>query len=100
MTTDEMILDFQDQLKKIVDEIKDLDTQINVKKEQYFRLQGAVEALNLAKSTQSAKDDLKVVPKGQIDNDPKHYIPPGVPMPNPDMIPDHDWEVVVPPPSN
>ena len=27
-------------------------------------------------------------------------IPPGVPAPNPDMIPDHDWEVVVPPPSN
>lgn len=47
MTTEEMIKDFQDQLKKIVDEIRELDSQMNAKKEQYFRLQGAVEALNM-----------------------------------------------------
>lgn len=47
MTTEEMISDFQEQLKKIVEEIRELDSQINTKKEQYFRLQGAVEALNM-----------------------------------------------------
>lgn len=54
MTTEQMIADFQEQLKKIVEEIRDLDSQINSKKEQYFRLQGAVEALNMTQKTAEA----------------------------------------------
>lgn len=99
MTTEDMISDFQEQLKKIVEEIKDLDNQINTKKEQYFRLQGAVEALNLAKSTQEVADGIRMEQVEQVDTDPKHQIPPGMPAPNPDMIPDHDWEVIPPPSS-
>jgi len=57
MTTEEMIKDFQDQLKKIVDEIRDLDSQINSKKEQYFRLQGAVEALNMTQKESEPVED-------------------------------------------
>jgi peptidoglycan hydrolase CwlO-like protein len=57
MTTEEMIKDFQDQLKKIVDEIRDLDSQINSKKEQYFRLQGAVEALTLTQKESEPLED-------------------------------------------
>ena len=57
MTTEEMIKDFQDQLKAIVDEIRDLDSQINTKKEQYFRLQGAVEALNMTQKQSGSVED-------------------------------------------
>jgi len=56
MTTEQMIADFQEQLKKIVEEIRDLDSQINSKKEQYFRLQGAVEALNMTQTTEATPE--------------------------------------------
>jgi hypothetical protein len=50
MTTDEMIANFKQQLEDCVASIKDLDTQINTKKEEYFKLLGAVQALELTKS--------------------------------------------------
>lgn len=57
MTTEEMIKDFQDQLKKIVEELRELDSQMNAKKEQYFRLQGAVEALTLTQKESSETEE-------------------------------------------
>lgn len=58
MTNEQMIVDFQEQIKKVVDEIKELDTQISAKKEQYFRLQGAIEALNLVnRSSESSSSE-------------------------------------------
>lgn len=61
MTTEQMIADFQEQLKKIVEEIRDLDSQINSKKEQYFRLQGAVEALNMTQQSTEATPETEGV---------------------------------------
>lgn len=48
MTTSEMIENFRTQLEECVAKIKELDTEINVKKEEYFKLLGAVQALELA----------------------------------------------------
>ena len=62
MTTDQMIADFQEQMNKVVEEIKDLDRQLTAKKEQYFRLQGAIEALNLAKQESSAETPEETTP--------------------------------------
>lgn len=48
MTTSEMAEDFKKQLEAVVEKIKELDTEINTKKEEYFKLLGAVQALELA----------------------------------------------------
>jgi|TARA_B100000073_G_scaffold146452_1_gene120531 hypothetical protein len=48
MTTAEMAEDFKKQLEAVVEKIKELDTEINTKKEEYFKLLGAVQALELA----------------------------------------------------
>ena len=48
MTTAEMAADFKKQLEAVVEKIKELDTEINAKKEEYFKLLGAVQALELA----------------------------------------------------
>ena len=44
----EMIDQFKKQLEGVVAKIRELDTEINTKKEEYFRLQGAIEALSMA----------------------------------------------------
>lgn len=51
MTVEEMINDFSKQKEEIVKEIKELEGEILKKKEQFFRLQGAVEALTYAKNS-------------------------------------------------
>lgn len=43
-----MAEDFKKQLEAVVEKIKELDTEINTKKEEYFKLLGAVQALELA----------------------------------------------------
>jgi hypothetical protein len=48
MTTAEMIEDFRGQLEAVVTKLKELDAEINIKKEEYFKLLGAVQALELA----------------------------------------------------
>lgn len=48
MTTEEMLQDFTQQKQELVEEIKTAELEIVKKKEQFFRLQGAVEALTLA----------------------------------------------------
>lgn len=48
MTTQEMIEDFKGQLEACVAKIKELDSEINIKKEEYFKLLGAVQALELS----------------------------------------------------
>jgi hypothetical protein len=50
MTIDEMIKRFEKNLKDLVDEIRDMDGTIAAKKEEFFRLQGAIEGLRMAKS--------------------------------------------------
>lgn len=50
MTIDEMIKRFEKNLKDLVDEIRDMDGAIAAKKEEFFRLQGAIEGLRMAKS--------------------------------------------------
>ena len=47
MTQNEMIEQFKKQLEEVVTKIKELDQELNLKKE-YFKLTGAVQALELA----------------------------------------------------
>jgi hypothetical protein len=47
MTTQEMIANFKTQLEECVAKIKELDTEMNLKKEEYFKLLGAVQALEM-----------------------------------------------------
>ena len=44
-----MIKRFEKNLKDLVDEIRDMDGAIAQKKEEFFRLQGAIEGLRMAK---------------------------------------------------
>ena len=48
MTQNEMIEQFKKQLEEVVTKIKELDQELNLKKEEYFKLLGAVQALELA----------------------------------------------------
>ena len=48
MTQNEMIEQFKKQLEEVVAKIKELDQELNLKKEEYFKLTGAVQALELA----------------------------------------------------
>ena len=48
MTQNEMIDQFKKQLEEVVAKIKELDQELNLKKEEYFKLTGAVQALELA----------------------------------------------------
>ena len=49
MTVTEMITRFEKNMKEIVEEIRELDTTLTSKKEEFFRLQGAIEGLKMAK---------------------------------------------------
>lgn len=49
MTVTEMITRFEKNMKELVDEIRELDTTLTAKKEEFFRLQGAIEGLKMAK---------------------------------------------------
>ena len=53
MTVTEMITRFEKNMKEIVDEIRELDTTLTAKKEEFFRLQGAIEGLKMAKDQES-----------------------------------------------
>ena len=44
-----MITRFEKNMKELVDEIRELDTTLTAKKEEFFRLQGAIEGLKMAK---------------------------------------------------
>ena len=44
-----MITRFEKNMKELVDEIRELDTTLTSKKEEFFRLQGAIEGLKMAK---------------------------------------------------
>ena len=48
MTQNEMIDQFKKQLEEVVTKIKELEQELNLKKEEYFKLTGAVQALELA----------------------------------------------------
>ena len=48
MTQNEMIEQFKKQLEETVTKIKELDQELNLKKEEYFKLTGAVQELELA----------------------------------------------------
>jgi len=49
MTVTEMITRFEKNMKELVEEIRELDTTLTTKKEEFFRLQGAIEGLKMAK---------------------------------------------------
>jgi len=49
MTVTEMITRFEKNMKDLVEEIRELDTTLTTKKEEFFRLQGAIEGLKMAK---------------------------------------------------
>lgn len=49
MTVTEMITQFEKNMKDLVDEIRELDSTLTAKKEEFFRLQGAIEGLKMAK---------------------------------------------------
>ena len=53
MTVTEMITRFEKNMKELVDEIRELDTTLTAKKEEFFRLQGAIEGLKMAKDQES-----------------------------------------------
>lgn len=44
-----MITRFEKNMKELVEEIRELDTTLTAKKEEFFRLQGAIEGLKMAK---------------------------------------------------
>ena len=44
-----MITRFEKNMKELVEEIRELDTTLTTKKEEFFRLQGAIEGLKMAK---------------------------------------------------
>ena len=44
-----MITRFEKNMKDLVEEIRELDTTLTTKKEEFFRLQGAIEGLKMAK---------------------------------------------------
>ena len=48
-----MITRFEKNMKELVDEIRELDTTLNAKKEEFFRLQGAIEGLKMAKDQEN-----------------------------------------------
>ena len=49
MTVTEMITRFEKNMKELVEEIRELDTTLTAKKEEFFRIQGAIEGLKMAK---------------------------------------------------
>ena len=53
MTVTEMITRFEKNMKEHVDEIRELDTTLTAKKEEFFRLQGAIEGLKMAKDQEN-----------------------------------------------
>ena len=53
MTVTEMITQFEKNIKELVEEIRELDATISSKKEEFFRLQGAIEGLKMAKEQAS-----------------------------------------------
>lgn len=53
MTVTEMITRFEKNMKELVEEIRELDTTLTSKKEEFFRLQGAIEGLKMAKDQES-----------------------------------------------
>lgn len=53
MTVTEMITRFEKNMKELVDEIRELDSTLTAKKEEFFRLQGAIEGLKMAKDQES-----------------------------------------------
>ena len=53
MTVTEMITRFEKNMKELVEEIRELDTTLTAKKEEFFRLQGATEGLKMAKDQES-----------------------------------------------
>ena len=44
-----MITRFEKNMKELVEEIRELDSTLTTKKEEFFRLQGAIEGLKMAK---------------------------------------------------
>ena len=48
-----MITRFEKNMKELVDEIRELDTTLTAKKEEFFRLQGAIEGLKMAKDQEN-----------------------------------------------
>ena len=60
MTVTEMITRFEKHMKELVEEIRELDTTLTAKKEEFFRLQGAIEGLKMAKEQEDG--DLIVFP--------------------------------------
>ena len=54
MTQNEMIEQFKKQLEEVVAKIKELDQELNLKKEEYFKLTGAVQALELAQQQENS----------------------------------------------
>ena len=63
MTQNEMIEQFKKQLEEVVTKIKELDQELNLKKEEYFKLTGAIQALELA-----AKEAENPTASGTIDD--------------------------------
>jgi hypothetical protein len=53
MTVTELITQFEKNIKELVEEIRELDTTLSTKKEEFFRLQGAIEGLKMAKEQAS-----------------------------------------------
>ena len=92
MSIEEMIEKFKQQQKEVVEEVRNLENQINVKKEDYFKLQGAIEALQLTlnQNSDGSFEDQSGKPPSQ---------PPGYELPeNLADIPDLD--VMPVPPQN
>ena len=56
MKTDDMINDLTKQLDTLRNELLDMERSFTMKKEQFLKIQGALEALNAVKSNNSETD--------------------------------------------
>lgn len=68
MTLDEMITRFEKNLKELVEEIRELDATLTSKKEEFFRLQGAIEGLKMAKQQEGGEATLHSGQEELIEN--------------------------------
>lgn len=78
MSIEEMIESFKEQQKEVVEEVRNLENKINGKKEDYFKLQGAIEALTIQLNPSAGQP-----PAGPEDQTGQPATqPPGMEMPD------------------
>jgi hypothetical protein len=61
MTPEQLLENFKEQQKTVVEEIRKLDAELTQKKELYVKLQGAIEGLDLLKPQEESESETETV---------------------------------------